>query len=144
MVVLLVIISFGVFALLYLAPGSTEQVLLGTRPATPETRQAIREEFHLNDSFLEQYWLWVKGAARLDFGRSIRTSEPVLDGIKNRMGVTVFLGAYGFILAMLLGVPLGVLAALKRATATDRTIVSMSVFGVSSPAFATGIFLLYV
>jgi peptide/nickel transport system permease protein len=144
MAVLLTIISFGVFTLLYLAPGSSEQVLLGTRPATPETIHSIREEFHLNDSFLGQYWLWVKDAIHLDFGRSIRTSEPVLGGIENRMGVTLFLGGYAFLLAMLVGVPLGVLAAMRRATVVDRSIVGLSVFGVSSPAFATGIFLLYV
>jgi peptide/nickel transport system permease protein len=144
MAVLLTIISFGVFTLLYLAPGSSEQVLLGTRPATPETIHSIREEFHLNDSFLGQYWLWVKDAIHLDFGRSIRTSEPVLGGIESRMGVTLFLGGYAFLLAMLVGVPLGVLAAMRRATVVDRSIVGLSVFGVSSPAFATGIFLLYV
>jgi peptide/nickel transport system permease protein len=144
MAVLLAIISFGVFTLLYLAPGSSEQVLLGTRPATPETIHSIREEFHLNESFLGQYWLWVKDAVHLDFGRSIRTSEPVLGGIENRMGVTLFLGGYAFLLAMLVGIPLGVLAALRRATVVDRSIVGLSVFGVSSPAFATGIFLLYV
>jgi peptide/nickel transport system permease protein len=144
MAALLLIISFGVFTLLYLAPGSTEQILLGTRPATPETLHAIREQFHLNDSFLEQYWIWLDNAIHLDFGRSVRTSEPVASGIENRLDVTLFLGAYAFVVSMLIGVPLGMLAALRKSTGVDRCIVGASVMGVSSPAFATGIFLLYV
>ena len=144
LVVLLVIISFGIFALLYAAPGSVEQILLGAKPAAPETIQAIREEYHLNDPFLTQYAIWLEGAAQLDFGRSIRTSEPVLSGLRDRMGVTLFLGAYGFVIAMVLGVSLGVLSAVKKRTLLDRGVVGLSVVGVSAPAFATGIFLLYV
>jgi len=70
LLVLLLIISFGVFALLYIAPGSVEDILRGTRPQTPETAQAIREQYHLNDSFLMQYWIWLKDAIHGDFGSS--------------------------------------------------------------------------
>ena len=59
------------------------------------------------------------------------------------MGVTFFLGAYAFLIAMVLGVPLGVLSAVKKRT-VDRGVVGLSVVGVSAPAFAPGIFLLYV
>ena len=144
MVVLLLIISFGVFTLLYIAPGSVEQILLGAKPSSPETLKAIREQYHLNDPFLTQYWIWLKHALRFDFGVSIRTSAPVLSGIEQRMGLTLFLGGYAFIVAMLTGVPLGILAALKKRTLVDRGVVAASVIGVSAPAFATGIFLLYV
>lgn len=144
LVVLLLIISFGVFALLYVAPGSVEQVLLGTRPSNPQTLQAIRDEYNLDDPFLTQYAKWLEGAVQLDFGRSIRTSEPVLTGIKNRMGVTLFLGLFGFLIALVAGVLLGVAAAVKKRTSIDRGVVGLSVIGVSAPAFATGIFLLYV
>jgi peptide/nickel transport system permease protein len=142
--VLLVIISFCVFSLLYIAPGSVEQILLGTRPSSPELLQAIRAQYHLNDPFLTQYWIWAKDALQLDFGRSIRTSEPVLSGLGARLGVTIFLGIFAFVITMVLGVALGVWAALKKRTPTDRGIVGLSVVGVSAPAFVTGIFLLYV
>lgn len=144
LVVLLVIISFGVFALLYVAPGSVEQVLLGTRPSSPETLQAIRDEYNLNDPFLTQYGKWLQGAVQLDFGRSIRTSEPVLSGIRERMGLSLFLGVFGFAIAFVLGVLLGVVAAMKKRGPVDRGIVGLSVIGISAPAFATGIFLLYI
>jgi peptide/nickel transport system permease protein len=144
LVLLVVVISFVVFSLLYLAPGSPEQVLLGARPSTPETIDAIREEYHLNDPFLVQYGKWARDAVRFDFGRSIRTNEPVLDGIAARFKLTLQLGGLAFLLTMLLGVPLGVLAAVRSRTAIDRGIVSLSIVGVSAPAFATGILLLYV
>jgi peptide/nickel transport system permease protein len=144
MVVLLLIISFGVFTLLYLAPGSVEQILLGTKPATPQTLAAIRAQYHLDDPFLTQYWIWLKNALHGDFGTSIRTSEPVASGIESRMGLTLFLGGYAFVLVMLTGVPLGVLAATKKRSAIDRGVVGLGVVGVSAPAFATGIFLLYI
>ena len=143
-VLLLLLISFGVFALLYAAPGSVEQVLLGTRPSNPQTLQAIREEYNLDEPFLTQYWDWLRGAVTLDFGRSIRTSEPVLQGIRDRMGLTLFLGIFGFLIALVSGVLLGVLAAVRKRGFLDRGVVAVSVIGVSAPAFATGIFLLYI
>lgn len=144
LVLLLLIISFGVFSLLYAAPGSVEQVLLGARPSNPATIEAIREEYNLDDPFLTQYATWLKGAVVLDFGRSIRTSEPVLQGIRDRLGLTLFLGTFGFLIALVVGVLLGVLAAVKKRGFLDRSVVGFSVVGVSAPAFATGIFLLYV
>src|SRR4026209_1268236 len=81
LVLIVIVISFVVFSLLYLAPGSPEQVLLGARPSTPETIAAIREEYHLNDPFLVQYADWARDALHFDFGRSIRTNEPVVDAI---------------------------------------------------------------
>ncbi len=143
--ILLTIISFGVFSLLYLAPGSAEQVLLAGRPAADEeTRNEIRERFHLNDPFLQQYGYWAKGAIQLDFGSSIRTGEPVLTAIKDRSGLTIFLGLYGFAVAMVAGIALGILSAVRSRTSTDRGIVMFSIVGASAPAFVTGVFLLYL
>ena len=136
LLVLLVIASFGVFTLLYLAPGSVEQILLGARPSTPETIRTIRLQYHLDDPFLTQYWIWAKQAIQLNFGTSIRTAEPVRDGIQSRAALSAFLGGYAFAISMLVGVPLGVIAALRKRTTVDRGIVGLSVVGVSAPAFA--------
>lgn len=144
LVVLLVLISFVVFSLLYLAPGSPEQLLLGARPSTPQTIAAIRAQYHLNDSFFVQYLDWARGAIRFDFGRSIRTNEPVVDVLRQRLVLTLQLGFFAFLLTILVGIPLGIWAALKRQRSADRGIVAVSVLGVSAPAFATGILLLYV
>jgi peptide/nickel transport system permease protein len=144
-VLLLLIISLGIFSLIHAAPGSAEQILLaGRRPPSPERVAAIQERYRLNESFLNQYGYWMSRAVRLDFGESIRTGQAVTVALRERAALTLFLGAYAFIIIMLLGVPLGVLAAVKRRTSIDRATVGLSVVGVSAPAFVTGIFLLYV
>jgi peptide/nickel transport system permease protein len=145
LVVLLLVISIGVFSLIHAAPGSAEQMLLsGRRPPSPERVAAIQERYRLNESFLNQYGHWVTRAVRFDFGQSIRTGEDVALALRERAALTVFLGSYAFALIMAFGVPLGVLAAVKRGRGIDRATIALSVVGVSAPAFVTGIFLLYV
>lgn len=144
MVLVLIGVSFLVFTLLFLAPGSAEQVLLGTRPASPELIASLRAQYHLDDPFLQQYWIWLQGAVHLDFGESIRTGRSVLSSIGDRVGVTLFLGIYAFVVAVVAGVPLGILAAVRKRTVVDRSVVGLSVLGVSTPAFVSGVFLLYL
>ncbi len=145
LLIVLAIISFGIFALQYAAPGSVEQVLLGTtRPGDPAVIAAIRERYHLDDPFLTQYGRWLQGALTLDFGESTRTREPVLSMLSERASLTAMLGAFAFVLLMAIGIPLGMLAGIKKRTPLDRAAVSLSVFGVSAPAFVTGVFLLYL
>lgn len=142
--IVLVVVSFAVFSLLYLSPGSTERTLLGTRPATPETIAALRKEYHLDRPFLDQYALWLRGAVRLDLGRAVDTDVPVTSAIRSRLGVTVFLGLYSFALMLAAGLLLGTVAAIRRRSVVDRGIVAASTVGVSIPAFASGVFLLYL
>jgi peptide/nickel transport system permease protein len=141
---LLILISVGVYGLLYAAPGSPEEVIVGSARVSPETRAAIRAEYNLDKPVSEQYVLWLQKAAVFDFGTSLQTEEPVVSMIRQRLGLTLTLGVFGFILAIGVGVPLGVAAALGQRTIIDRGIVGLSVVGVSAPAFATGLFLLYV
>ncbi len=143
-VVLLLIVSFGVFSLLYLAPGSTEDALLGNRIASEQTRIDIRERYNLDEPFLTQYATWLKGVATLDFGTSIRTGEPVLSAIADRSQLTLAMGAYAFVVAFVMGIGLGILAAIRNRKGADRAVVSISVLGASAPPFVTGVFLLYV
>lgn len=140
--VLLLFVSFLIFSLLYVTPGSPEQVLIGTNPSSPEVLKALRAQYHLDDPFLMQYWRWFRGALHLDFGESIRTGRSVLSSIVDRLGVTLFLGVYAFVASLVMGLALSVLAARKRGI-VDRGIVALSVLGASAPAFVTGVFLLY-
>lgn len=141
---LLLGLSFLIFSLMYLAPGSPEQVLLGARPASPELVASLRARFHLDEPFLEQYRLWLTGAFHFDFGESARTGRSVTETIEAKLGMTAFLVLYASLVAVLAGIPLGVLAAVRKRTLVDRGIVGLSVLGVSAPAFVTGIVLLYV
>jgi peptide/nickel transport system permease protein len=144
LLVLLVIISFLVFGLLYLAPGNAVQVLLGTHPSSPAIVAAMTAKYHLYDSFIEQYLLWLRGASHLNLGVSIQTGQTVTSLISSRIGLTLFLGLYAFVIAVAAGVPGGVIAAMRNRTAADRAIVGVSLLGVSVPAFVSGVFLLYV
>lgn len=143
-VAVLVATSFLVFSLQYLAPGSMVQTYLGPNASDSATRQALINEYHLNQPFLEQYWLWLQSAAHFQFGNSIQTQSPVLDEIKQRLPTSLMLGVYGYILTMIFGVGLGILAALRRESITDRASVGVSILGLSMPAFVSGLLLIYL
>ncbi|WP_406319108.1 ABC transporter permease [Streptosporangium sp. NBC_01639] len=142
--VVVALLSIGVFGLLYLAPGSVQQTLLGTRPATPETIAAIQARYHLNDPLPVQYLSWLGGVLRGDLGTSIRTGMPVADMLGQRLPLTLALTGYGTLLAVLAGIPLGVAGALRRGRAADRLVVTAGVVGLSAPPFAVGLLLLVV
>lgn len=141
---LLLGLSFAIFCLLYLAPGNAVDTLLGTRPRSPETVAALNAQYHLDEPFLTQYWLWLRDAIHLDFGTSVQTLLPVSEEIKARLPLSLFLGVYAFIVTMVVGLTLGTVAAFKRQGLLDRTVVSSSIVGLSTPAFVGGFFLLYV
>jgi peptide/nickel transport system permease protein len=140
----LLVISFGTFSLLAIAPGDPAQLLLGTREQSPAVIEAVRQEYHLDRPFLSQYAIWLGHAVRFDFGRSIRTQEPVWGVISVRLGLSVFLSVYATLVALVFGVPLGVLAAVRQRRSADRTVVAVSVVGVSTPAFVSGVAFLYI
>jgi peptide/nickel transport system permease protein len=140
---LLLIISFGVFALVHLAPGDPVRALLGTRPSDPETLATLRERYHLNDPFIVQYGKWLWQVLHGDLGRSINGNRRVLSAIQERASVTVFLSIISSAIVLIFGILLGAVAAIRRGTRLDRAVVMFGVLGISSPAFVTGIFLLY-
>ncbi|WP_432990316.1 ABC transporter permease [Dactylosporangium sp. CA-233914] len=144
MVLLLILLSFVIFSLTYLTPGSPVDVLLGPNTRTPETVAALTAKYHLNEPFFTQYWYWVKGAAQLDFGDSIQTTLPVTDQITSRLPTSLYLGGYAYIVALALGIIPGVVAAMRRGGALDRVTVAGSIVALSTPAFVSGVFALYL
>lgn len=144
LLITLAILSFLIYSLLYLAPGNPVDILLGNQPRTPETVRLLNEKYHLDQPFLTQYWIWAQGALQMDFGTSILTTLPVSEEIGSRLPVSIFLGIYAYILTMIGGVGLGVLSALRRKTVIDRGIVGASVIALSTPAFVSGVFLLFL
>jgi len=143
LVVLVLLVSFLVFTLEYLAPGSIIDALLGTAEKSPQLVATMRHEYHLDQPFIVQYALWLKGAVQLDFGRSVMLNVPVIQAIASRMQVTLVLGFFGFLIAVVAGLALGIVAALKKGTGVDRGTVGLTVLGVSAPTFATGLILLW-
>jgi peptide/nickel transport system permease protein len=144
MAVLLVALSFIVFSLTYLTPGSAVDVLLGATRRTPEAVQAIEDKYHLNDPFFQQYWRWATHALHGDFGTSITTTLPVSDQVGARLPTSIFLGLYAYVIAMVSGVIPGMVAGLRRGSTVDRITVGASIVALSAPAFVTGIFALYL
>jgi peptide/nickel transport system permease protein len=137
------LVSVVIFVLLYLVPGDPALILLGDAPPTPASIAAIRHEYHLDLPLVAQYETWLDGAVHLNLGRSVRTREPVREAIAARAPVTLLLVAYAAAIAVGLGVALGMLAAFRVGTPFDRAVVGATVVGNSSPAFVTGLVLLY-
>ncbi|RJQ82110.1 ABC transporter permease [Amycolatopsis panacis] len=144
MALLLVVVSFLIFSLTYLSPGSPVDVLLGPNTRTSEAVAALNAKYHLQDPFFAQYWYWLTNALHLDFGTSILSSLPVGDQIGDRLPVSLFLGGYAYVLTMVFGIIPGIVAAVKRGTAFDRSTVAASIVALSAPAFVTGVFALYL
>jgi peptide/nickel transport system permease protein len=141
---LLILLSFAIFSLLYIAPGDPIDILLGTQPRTPQLVATLRHQYHLDEPFFTQYWLWAKDAVQLHFGTSIQTTTSVTGELEARLPTSTFLGLYAYVLTMILGIGLGIASALKRRTAVDRGIVAGAVVALSTPAFVSGVFLLYL
>lgn len=141
---LLLIISFGVFALVHLAPGDPVRSLLGTRPSDAETLAMLRERYHLDDPFVVQYGKWLWQVVQGDLGRAINGNRKVWGIIKERSEVTIYLSLASTLIVLVFGILLGMAAAFRRNSWLDRSAVMFGVLGISSPAFVTGIFLLYL
>lgn len=141
---LLVVLSVAVFALVRIAPGDPARTLLGARSATPSALAAVRDRYHLDDPFAAQYGHWLLDALHGDLGTSIRTGESVSSALGDRLAITAELVGLGFAVALVLGLPLGVVAGLRARRAADRAVQTLGVVALSTPAFAGGLLLIYV
>ena len=131
---LLLVISIITFSLVYLVPGDPALRLAGDA-ATPEDVARIRAELGLDEPALLQYLSWLGDAVRLDLGSSIFTGEPVSSELARRFPVTASLVLVAVVFALLVGVPLGILAALRRGRATDRVVSGIVSFGLAMPSY---------
>jgi len=135
---LLVVILAGVFFLVHLTPGGPEAALVANPRVGADELQRLRERFGLDQPLLAQYLHWVANAVRLDFGRSYFYARPATEVILERLGPTVQLGLMSYLVA-LLGVPLGIVAALQRGRATDAAIRLLSTLGSAVPTWWLGL-----
>lgn len=142
---LLLVVSAVVFALLYMAPGRPEQILLGGVPgASEETIRLIRGKYHLDEPIISQYWYFLKGAVVLDFGDSFRFNSPALEIIGKHLAVSAQLALLAGLITLIFGIGLGMLSAIYSNRWPDTISESIAVLGASAPPFATAIVLLYV
>ena len=139
-VVVLFGISLVTFVLMNVVPGDPVLLMLEKR-ATPETVERIRREMGLDRPLTEQYLQFVTKAVQLDLGRSYFTKEPVMTSLTRRFGVTLKLASSAYAVALLLGISVGVTAALQRGKAFDSAVMGGAVLGISAPVFWVAIIL---
>ena len=138
---LVLIISIIMFALINMLPGDAALALLGDSGPLEQVEQ-MREELGLNDSVPVQYWNWLKGVLHGDLGDSMFTGQPVIDRITERMPVTFELILLSVVFATIIGVPLGIVCAVKRNRMSDYVLSAVSMVGVAMPAFWVGMLLI--
>ena len=141
---ILVGVSFLVFLMLHLVPGDVAEIMAAQTQAQigPEGVAKIRKQLGLDDPVLVQYWRYVRNVLRGDFGRSYYTNRPVLQSIIEMLPYTVRLATSAMLLAVLLGVGLGILAAVFHETWVDRLAMLVSLGGLSIPIFWSGLLLI--
>ncbi len=143
LVVVLLIISMITFVLMHDVPGGPWKV--GQRPFTDQQIAALEARYGLDKPLPEQYITWLAGVLRLDFGMSFQhPDESVIDLIGRTWPVTLHLGLMAIVLAFTVGVPLGIVAALKQNTWMDYVATLFSIVGFVTPHFVWGIFFILI
>ena len=139
----LILVSIFVFGLQHMLPGDPALAMAGEE-RDPEAIAFIREKYHLNEPFFVQYGYWIFGVLHGDFGMSLRTGIPVGELILQKLPVTIQLAAMALIIALVIGIPMGVLSAVKRNTPLDWLANVVALSGISIPNFWLGIILILV
>lgn len=129
------------FLLVHVAPGDPAALMLGPE-ATPDQVEWLREELGLNEPLLAQYPLWLARVVRLDFGISLFLAKPVTAAIVERIVPTTQLAGYAFLIAVGLGIPAGVLAALRQNSLLDRGVMLLATSGTAIADFFLAILLI--
>lgn len=136
-------ISLITFALLYLLPADPVRQIAG-RSATPATVESIRRQLGLDQPFLVQYGRYLWNLLQGDLGRSYIQRSEVSQLIVARLPATLLLMLGAIVFELLIGLTMGVVAAVRRGTKTDQSLMLVSFVGVSAPQFVVGLLLLYV
>ncbi|WP_461207673.1 ABC transporter permease [Clostridium sp. DL1XJH146] len=143
MVIMLIGITFLVFSSLYFAPGDPAQLIAG-ESATESDIENVRQSLGLNEPFLVQYGKYVDGLVHGDLGTSLQSRQPILEEIKVRFPNTVNLAIGSMIVAIVIGIPLGIISAIKRNSILDYLATTTALLGISIPNFWLGIMLIMV
>jgi peptide/nickel transport system permease protein len=134
----LLLASILVFSFIHMIPGDPAQMMLGDL-ATPEQVQELRGAMGLDRPLYVQYFIWIGGVLKGDFGRSVFFHQPVWDVIADRAETSLFLAAMSIVLIVAIGIPVGVLSAIRYNSAMDQSISAVSMFFASIPTFWLGL-----
>lgn len=135
-------VTFIVFLLLYITPGDPARIILGDQ-APEETVLELREDMGLNDSFMEQFGRYVYNlVVKQDIGRSYVTKRPVVDEIMSAFPATLRLSFSAVLLALIVGIPFGIISAIKQYSIFDSITMVFALVGISMPVFWLGLLLI--
>ena len=136
------LVTVGVFMLIHLTPGDPALIVLG-EDRSPQAIAQIHQQLGLDKPLYMQYLIWLNHIVHGDWGRSITTHEPVAGAILERLPATLELGITALVWSLLVAIPMGTIAALRRGSAIDRLATGITVAGVSVPNFFIGIVLIF-
>jgi peptide/nickel transport system permease protein len=142
----LLIVTIIVFLAMRLLPGDPILMYLTMRDvegSTQEQIDALRKEFGLDKPWVVQYAEWISGVVRGDLGKSILHRGSVTTEIIRRIPITLHLGALAFLISILLGIPAGIISAIKRGKWLDTVVTLLANLGITVPIFWLGILLIY-
>jgi ABC-type dipeptide/oligopeptide/nickel transport system permease component len=137
-------VTLAVFSMLFLVPGDPVKMMLAEFVTNPDQVAQMRAQLHLDEPILKQYGRFVVNAARGDLGTSIRSRRPVTTEIGENVASTAQLAVAAMLVALAVGVPLGLLAALSRNSWLDVASMGGALLGVSMPSFWLGLLLIFV
>ncbi|MBS9719591.1 ABC transporter permease [Tianweitania sp. BSSL-BM11] len=132
----LVVVSLLVFAITQILPADAAVMMLGEN-ATADALEALRQQMGLNDPIWLQYLHWAGGVLQGDFGTSLRTGQPVGPALFSALGTSLTLAAFALVFMLLLAIPMGIIAAVRRGKFADLSVSFISYIGVSLPEFVT-------
>ncbi len=143
MIPVMLIVGVVVFMLVHITPGDPAAVILGDR-ATVDQLDQLREQMGLNDPLILQFTHWFGNALRLDFGKSLFLDMPVTEALAQRAQPTILLTTYALLIEIVIGIPCGVIAAVRRNSFIDRFLMVFSIAGAAIPTFFLGIVLILI
>lgn len=141
-VIVLFIMSIVVFLIIHLIPGDPAEIYAGTG-ASASTVETVRKTMGLDRPLITQYWDWLTGICRGDFGVSLSTKEPILSTLTVKFVNTLKLSLYGAVFAIVFGIGLGVLSALYHNTVIDLFSMLVAIIGISMPVYWVGMLLVW-
>ena len=142
LVPMMFLITSVVFFMVRFVPGDPARIMVGGAHITQANLESIRKQYRLDKPLLVQYGYWVSDLTHGNLGRSFRQRKEVRTLILERMPVTLKLAAFAFLISLLISIPLGILAAVKRNTWIDVVATVFSLVGASSPVFFTSILMI--
>ncbi len=146
-IIVILIVTVMVFAGMRMLPGDPIYMLFNPnqiQAMTQDEIDKIRHETGLDKSLAEQYFVWIGGVFKGDLGHSILNKRPITEDLNKRIPITGYIGVLAFILSAIIGIPAGIISAIRRGTWLDTVVTTIANIGICIPIFWLGILMIYL